>query len=92
MEAQEITKKEILTLKFPENDVLDSDRKKTNRWLNLKAAAFKKNNLKSEQKIVFKSQSKGFLSVTSRVIVAQSKYIILSGGYVLPMRSIAHVH
>jgi len=92
MDATEITKKEILNLKFPENDVLDSDRKRTNRWLNLKAASFKKNNLKSEQKIVFKSEKKGFLSVTSRVIVAQSKYIILSGGYVLPMRSIVHVH
>jgi len=92
MEAKEITKKEILDLKFPEKDVLDSDRKRTNRWLNLKAASFKKNKLKSEQKIVFKSEKKGFLSVTSRVIVAQSKYIILSGGYVLPMRSIVQVH
>jgi hypothetical protein len=90
MTIEEVDKDEILNMKFPEEDVLKEDKKKTLRWLQLKSAA---NNWepKSELDITFKSDRKGLLKISSRIVRTHSDYVILSGGYVLPMRSIQHV-
>ncbi|MBD3636240.1 MAG: hypothetical protein HUJ25_02770 [Crocinitomicaceae bacterium] len=92
MKAKEIDKDEILNVRFVDEDVLENESKRTDRWLKLREATFdRKNKTQSKMKIVFKGMKKGFVSVNSRVIKAQSDYIILSGGYVLPMRSIYKV-
>lgn len=92
MKAKEIKKDDILDLKFPDNDVLESDIKRSSRWLTLKKSSHGWNQPKSEKKIIFKSKKQGILSVVSSVLKTQSEYVILSGGYVLPMRSIYEVH
>ena len=92
MKATEITKDDILDLKFPEEDVLTTDVKRSSRWLTLKKAANGWDQPRSEKNIIFKSQKQGIKSVVSSVIKTQSEYVILSGGYVLPMRSIYEVH
>lgn len=91
MKAKEIEKDTILDLKFPDTDVLNSDIKRSSRWLTLKKASHGWDTPKSEKNIIFKSEKQGTLSVVSSVIKTQSKYVILSGGYVIPMRSIYEV-
>lgn len=91
MKTKEITKDEILAIKFPDADVLPSQEKRSDRWLNLKKASYGWNTPSSQKNITFQSKTKGILSVHSEVLKTESKYIILSGGYVIPIRSIYNI-
>ena len=92
MEITSIKKDDILNVKFPEEDVLKTDAKKSHRWLQLKIAAQGWNEPKSIKEIVFKSEKRGLLSVKSVVNKTKPKCVILNGGYVIPIRSIYEIH
>ena len=85
-----INKKEIKKINFPEEEVLQSNKKKRFRKLKLKSAVVERAR-GSKYRITFKSAKRGYFTVISKILVAEKDYAILSGGYIIPTNAITEI-
>lgn len=90
MKSIRINKKELKKLQFSDTDVLESNKKRRFRKLKLKSAVAERAR-GPQYRITFKSAQRGYFTISSKILVAEQDYAILTGGYVLPTKAIAEI-
>jgi hypothetical protein len=90
MKPINIKNKEITKIELPEKEVLQSKKKK--RFRNLKLISAVRDNAKhAKYRITVKSQKRGLFTLNSRVLAADKKYVVLTGGHIIPTSAIIEV-